>query len=233
MARVYEGRPRPARIERLIYRLTGVRPDEEMDWKVYALCVLLFSAVGVVFLYALQRLQGLLPLNPQAFGAVTPDSSFNTAVSFVTNTNWQGYGGETTMSYLTQMVGLTVQNFVSAATGMAILVAFIRGLARRNAKTIGNFWVDLTRTTLYILLPLSLVLALVLVSQGVVQTFSAVPDGAARSKDGEAAGRADARPRAGGLAGRDQAARHQRRRLLQRQLRASVREPDAAHRTSC
>ena len=145
-----------------------------MDWKVYALAVLLFSAVGVVVLYALQRLQGMLPLNPQAFGAVTPDSSFNTAVSFVTNTNWQGYGGETTMSYLTQMPGLAVQNFVSAATGMAVLVAFIRGLARRNAQTIGNFWVDLTRTTLYILLPLSLVLALVLVSQGVVQTLSAV-----------------------------------------------------------
>jgi K+-transporting ATPase ATPase A chain len=170
MARVYEGRPN--RVERLIYRITGVHPDEEMDWKVYALCVLLFSVAGVIFLYALQRLQGLLPLNPQGFGAVTPDSSFNTAVSFVTNTNWQGYGGETTMSYLTQMTGLAVQNFVSAATGMAMLVAFIRGLVRRNAQTIGNFWVDLTRTTLYILLPLSLLLALVLVSQGVVQTLS-------------------------------------------------------------
>jgi K+-transporting ATPase ATPase A chain len=169
MARVYEGRPN--RIERLLYRITGVRPDEEMDWKTYAVCVLLFSAVGVVFLYALQRLQGLLPLNPQGFGAVTPDSSFNTAVSFVTNTNWQGYGGETTMSYLTQMAGLTVQNFVSAATGMAMLVAFIRGLVRRNTRTLGNFWVDLTRTTLHILLPLSLIFALVLVSQGVVQTL--------------------------------------------------------------
>jgi len=169
MARVYEGRPN--RIERLIYRITGVRPDEEMDWKTYAVCVLLFSAVGVLFLYALQRLQGLLPLNPQGFGAVTPDSSFNTAVSFVTNTNWQGYGGETTMSYLTQMAGLAVQNFVSAATGMAMLVAFIRGLVRRNTRTLGNFWVDLTRTTLYILLPLSLIFALVLVSQGVVQTL--------------------------------------------------------------
>jgi K+-transporting ATPase ATPase A chain len=170
MARVYEGRPN--RVERLIYRLTGVRPEEEMDWKAYAFSMLLFSAVGVLFLYALQRLQGLLPWNPAALGAVTPDSSFNTATSFVTNTNWQGYGGETTMSYLTQMLGLTVQNFVSAATGMAVLVAFIRGLARKNAKTIGNFWVDLTRTTLYILLPLSLLLALVLVSQGVVQTLS-------------------------------------------------------------
>ncbi len=170
MARIYEGKP--FGLERLIYRLTGVRPEEEMDWKIYAVSMLLFSAVGFVFLYALQRLQGFLPWNPQSLGAVTPDSSFNTATSFVTNTNWQGYGGETTMSYMTQMLGLTVQNFVSAAAGMAILAAFIRGLARRNAKTIGNFWVDLTRTTLYILLPLSLVLALVLVSQGVVQTFS-------------------------------------------------------------
>ncbi|HEX6899781.1 MAG TPA: potassium-transporting ATPase subunit KdpA [Thermoanaerobaculia bacterium] len=170
MARVYEGKP--LRFERLIYRLTGVRPEEEMDWKVYALSMLLFSAVGILFLYGLQRLQGALPGNPQSLGAVTPDSSFNTAVSFVSNTNWQGYGGETTMSYLTQMVGLTVQNFVSAAAGMAMLAALIRGLVRRNASTIGNFWVDLTRTTLYILLPLSLILALVLVSQGVVQTFS-------------------------------------------------------------
>jgi K+-transporting ATPase ATPase A chain len=178
MARVYEGKPFGldrvlGPVERLIYRLCGVRPEEEMDWKVYAYAMLLFSAVGFVFLYALQRLQGLLPWNPAGLGAVTPDSSFNTAASFVTNTNWQGYGGETTMSYLTQMLGLTVQSFVSAATGMAVLVALFRRLARRNAKTIGNFWVDLTRTTLYILLPLSLVLALVLVSQGVVQTFSA------------------------------------------------------------
>jgi K+-transporting ATPase ATPase A chain len=170
MARVYEGKP--SGIERLIYRLCGVRPEEEMDWKVYASALLAFSAAGFVFLYALQRLQGLLPWNPAKLGAVSPDSSFNTSTSFVTNTNWQGYGGETTMSYLTQMLGLTVQNFVSAATGMAILVAFIRGLARKSANTIGNFWVDLTRTTLYILLPLSIVLALALVSQGVVQTFS-------------------------------------------------------------
>jgi potassium-transporting ATPase potassium-binding subunit len=178
MARVYEGKPCGldrvlGPLERLIYRLSGVRAGEEMDWRLYALAMLLFSAVGILFVYALQRLQGFLPWNPQRLGAVSPDSSFNTAMSFVTNTNWQGYGGETTMSSLTQMLGLTVQNFVSAATGMAVLVAFIRGLARRNAKTIGNFWVDLTRTTLYILLPLSLVLALVLVSQGVVQTLSA------------------------------------------------------------
>ena len=177
MAQVYEGKPFGldrvlGPFERLIYRLTGVRPEEETDWKVYALSMLLFSAVGWIVLYGLQRLQGALPWNPQSLGAVTPDSSFNTAVSFVSNTNWQGYGGETTMSYLTQMVGLTVQNFVSAAAGMAMLVALIRGLVRRSSQTIGNFWVDLTRTTLYILLPLSLLLALVLVSQGVVQTFS-------------------------------------------------------------
>jgi K+-transporting ATPase ATPase A chain len=132
---------------------------------------MLFNMVGLFVVYALQRVQHLLPLNPQHLGAVTPDSAFNTAVSFATNTNWQGYGGETTMSYLTQMLGLTVQNFVSAAAGIAVLVAFIRGFARRSSATIGNFWADLVRSTLYILLPLSLVLALVLVSQGVVQTF--------------------------------------------------------------
>jgi len=176
MARVYEGRPLALDrllgwLERLIYKLSGVRPGNEMGWKTYAVTMLLFNLAGVLVVYALQRLQGLLPLNPQQLGAVSPDSSFNTAVSFATNTNWQGYGGETTMSYLTQMVGLTVQNFASAASGMAVLVALIRGFARRSAETIGNFWVDLTRTTLYILLPLSFVFALVLVSQGVVQTF--------------------------------------------------------------
>jgi K+-transporting ATPase ATPase A chain len=180
MARVYEGKPVGidrvlGPLERWIYRLAGVRPDEETGWKAYSFGVLLFSAAGVVFLYALQRLQGFLPANPQGFGAVSPDSSLNTAVSFVTNTNWQGYAGETTMSHLTQMAGLAVQNFVSAATGMAVLVALIRGFARRNARTIGNFWVDLTRSTLYILLPLSLVFALGLVSQGVVQTLSPDP----------------------------------------------------------
>jgi K+-transporting ATPase ATPase A chain len=176
MARVYEGRPFGldrilGPVERLIYRLSGVRPDEEMNWKSYAIAMLLFNFAGLLAVYALQRLQGVLPLNPQALGAVSPDSSFNTAVSFATNTNWQGYGGETTMSYLTQMLGMTVQNFVSAAAGMATLIAFIRGFTRRSAQTIGNFWVDLVRTTLYILMPLSLVLALALMSQGVVQTF--------------------------------------------------------------
>jgi K+-transporting ATPase ATPase A chain len=176
MARVYQGKPCGVDrvlgpVERFIYRLAGVNPDQEMGWKTYTLAVLLFSAAGMVFVYALQRLQGMLPLNPQGMTAVSPDSSFNTAVSFVTNTNWQGYGGETTMSYLTQMLGLGVQNFVSAATGMAVLVALIRGIARRSSPTIGNFWVDLTRSTLYILLPLSVVLSIALVSQGVVQTF--------------------------------------------------------------
>jgi potassium-transporting ATPase potassium-binding subunit len=176
MARVYQSQPFGLDrvlgwLERLIYRAAGIRPDQEMGWKTYALAMLLFNFAGLLAVYLLQRLQGVLPLNPQGLGAVSPDSSFNTAISFATNTNWQGYGGETTMSYLTQMLGLTVQNFVSAAAGMATLVAFIRGFARRSAQTIGNFWADLTRTTLYILLPLSFILALILVSQGVVQTF--------------------------------------------------------------
>jgi len=177
MSRVYQGEhtfldPVLRPVEKLIYRLSGVHPGEEMNWKVYAFAMLLFNGLGLFIVYVLQRLQGFLPLNPQGFGAVSPASAWNTAVSFVTNTNWQGYGGETTMSYLTQMLAMTVQNFVSAATGMAIVIAMIRGLARHTSKTIGNFWVDLTRSVLYILLPLSFVLALVLVSQGVVQTFS-------------------------------------------------------------
>jgi K+-transporting ATPase ATPase A chain len=158
-------------LERGLLRAGGVRADDDMDWQRYALAVVLFSAAGFIAVYALQRLQGVLPLNPQDLGAVSADSSFNTAVSFVTNTNWQGYGGESTMSYLTQMLGLTVQNFVSAASGIAVLTAFIRGLVRRQAAGIGNFWVDLVRSTLYILLPLSLVLALFLASQGVVQNL--------------------------------------------------------------
>ena len=176
MARVYEGRPiilgrALGWLERFIYGAAGVVPELEMGWKTYAFTMLLFNLAGVLAVYALQRLQGVLPLNPAGLAAVSPDSSFNTAVSFATNTNWQGYGGETTMSYLTQMLALTVQNFVSAATGMAVVVALIRGFARRSAETIGNFWVDLTRTTLYILLPLAFIMALALVSQGVVQTF--------------------------------------------------------------
>ncbi len=158
--------------ERLLYRLCSIRREDEMGWRAYAGAVLLFSVAGIVVVYLLQRLQGLLPLNPQGLPGVAPDSAFNTAVSFGSNTNWQSYAGETTMAYLTQMAGLAVQNFLSAATGMAVLVALIRGFTRRSSATIGNFWVDLTRTVLYILLPLSLLLALLLVSQGVVQSFA-------------------------------------------------------------
>jgi potassium-transporting ATPase potassium-binding subunit len=177
MAAVYEGRrtvlsPVLRPVEMLIYRVAGVDEKREVDWQRYTLGLLLFSFIGFAVVYLLQRLQGGLPLNPQGFPGVSPDSSFNTAVSFATNTNWQGYGGEATMSYLTQMLGLGVQNFVSAASGMAVLVALTRGFARRQASEIGNFWVDLTRGTLYILLPLALVLASALVSQGVVQTFA-------------------------------------------------------------
>jgi len=181
MARIYEGEPAVlnrvgAPFERLLYRLCGVDPKHDMRWTEYAIAMLLFNLLGFFAVYLLQRFQAVLPLNPAGMAAVSADSSFNTATSFITNTNWQGYGGESTMSYLSQMLGLTVQNFVSAATGMAILVAFIRGFKRRNAEAIGNFWVDMTRSTLYILLPLSIVVALVLVSQGVPQTFSAYPN---------------------------------------------------------
>jgi len=178
MARVYEGESVGlnrllAPFEALIYRLGGVDPKQEMRWTDYAVAMLVFNLLGALAVFALQRLQAYLPFNPQNLPSVSPDSAFNTAVSFATNTNWQGYGGETTMSYLTQMLGLTVQNFVSAAAGMATLIALIRGFVRRNADSLGNFWVDLTRGVLYILLPMSLILALLLTGQGVVQTFSA------------------------------------------------------------
>jgi len=174
--RVFEGDAQPlprlfGPIERGFYALAGVDPKKGQDWKAYTIAMLLFNFAGILVVYLLLRLQGVLPLNPQSLGAVSPDSSFNTAVSFGTNTNWQGYGGETTMSYLTQMLGLTVQNFVSAATGIAVLAAFIRGFTRRSSESIGNFWADLVRSSLYIMLPLSIVLAVVLVSQGVVQTL--------------------------------------------------------------
>jgi K+-transporting ATPase ATPase A chain len=177
MARVYEQQPVGLErvlgpVERLLYRVSGVDATAEMGWKTYAAAMLFFNALGFAILYALLRLQGWLPLNPMHLPSVTPDLAFNTAVSFASNTNWQAYGGETTLSYLTQMLGLTVQNFVSAATGMTVLVALIRGLRRRSAQTIGNFWVDLARTTLYILLPLALILAVVQVSQGVVQNLN-------------------------------------------------------------
>jgi len=181
MANVMEGRPIwpvrvGARLEALIYRLCGVDPGVEMSWKLYAIALLVFNALGALLVYALQRLQYWLPLNPQHFTAVSPDSSFNTAISFITNTNWQGYTPESTMSYLTQMAGLAVQNFMSAATGIVVAVALIRGLARHSAKAIGNFWADVTRSTLYVLLPIAFVLALALVSQGVIQNFSAYKD---------------------------------------------------------
>ncbi|MFT0735886.1 potassium-transporting ATPase subunit KdpA [Ralstonia wenshanensis] len=158
-------------IERLFYRVAGVNPQAEMGWKRYALAVIVVNVLGALAVYALQRAQQWLPLNPQGFGAITPDSSFNTAISFVSNTNWQGYSGESTMSYLTQMLGLAVQNFLSAATGIAVVIALIRGFARHSANTIGNFWVDFTRATVYVLLPLSILVSVFFVSQGVIQNF--------------------------------------------------------------
>ncbi|HET9000505.1 MAG TPA: potassium-transporting ATPase subunit KdpA, partial [bacterium] len=177
MARVYEGGrtmfdPALRPLERALYRFCRIDPVEDMTWQTYTIAMLVFTLVGMLLLYALQRLQGVLPLNPQGMSAVSPDLSLNTAMSFTTNTNWQNYGGESTMSYLTQMAGLTVKNFVSAAVGLAIMVALIRGLARRTAQAIGNFWADTVRGCLYILLPLSVVLALLLASQGVVATLS-------------------------------------------------------------
>jgi len=177
MASIYENEPAGlnrllAPVEAWLYRLSGVQAKQEMPWTDYAIAMLTFNLLGALTVFALQSLQASLPFNPQHLANVSPDSAFNTAVSFATNTNWQGYSGETTLSYFTQMLGLTVQNFLSAATGMATLVALIRGFARRNTDLIGNFWVDLTRSTLYILMPLSLILALALAGQGVVQTFS-------------------------------------------------------------
>lgn len=178
LTKVYEDEPHLLKkilgpMERLIYRLIGVDPTAEMNWKRYGVAMLLFSMVSSLGLYLIQRLQGYLPLNPQEFAGPSPDSSFNTAVSFVTNTNWQGYVGEATMSYLTQMAGLTIQNFASAAVGMALAIAFIRGIAGRETENLGNFWADFVRGTLYVLLPLSLIAAIFFVSQGVVQNFNA------------------------------------------------------------
>ena len=178
IARVMDGAPIwPLRagggVERLIYRFCAIDPAVEMSWKRYAAALLVFNVLGALLLYGLQRLQYFLPLNPQHFPAPPPDSAFNTAISFVTNTNWQSYTPETTMSYLTQMAGLAVQNFLSAATGIVVAIALIRGLARHTARAIGNFWTDLTRVTLYVLLPIALLFALALVSQGVIQNFSA------------------------------------------------------------
>jgi K+-transporting ATPase ATPase A chain len=181
MAKVFEGAPLwalrlGAPLERRIYRLCGVEPSREMGWKEYAAGLVMFNTLGALALYLLQRCQLWLPLNPQKFANLPADSAFNTAVSFVTNTNWQSYAGESAMSYLTQMAGLAVQNFLSAASGIVVAIALIRGLARHSAQTIGNLWTDLTRATLYVLLPLAFVLALALASQGVIQNFSAYQD---------------------------------------------------------
>ena len=181
IADVMQGRPNFAsragsRVEGLLYRLCGIDSAEEMSWTQFAIALLLFNVLGAVVVYGLQRLQFFFPLNPQGFAAVSPDSSFNTAISFITNTNWQGYSGESTMGYLVQMAGLAVQNFLSAATGIAVAIALIRGFARHTVNTIGNFWVDVTRCTLYILLPLAVVLALALASQGVIQNFAGYKD---------------------------------------------------------
>ena len=174
IANVMDGRfSLASRIERPIYRMAGVRPEEEMAWLKYAFAILIFNALGLLAVYLLQRMQFWLPLNPQSMADISPDSAFNTAISFVTNTNWQGYAGESTMSYLTQMLALSVQNFFSAATGIAVVVALIRGFSRHTANTIGNAWVDLTRVTLYVLLPLSVIVAVVLAGQGVIQNFDA------------------------------------------------------------
>ena len=187
MTRVFTGErtllsPIVGPVERGLYRLAGVDERTEQHWVSYAVSMLLFSAAGMLLLYALQRLQAVLPLNPQGMAAVPADLAFNTAASFTTNTNWQNYGGESTMGHFVQIAGLTVQNFVSAATGIALAVALVRGFARAGARTVGNFWVDLTRGTLYVLLPLCLVIALVLVWQGVPQTLAGAVD--ARTLEG-------------------------------------------------
>ncbi|MBV8062783.1 MAG: potassium-transporting ATPase subunit KdpA, partial [Nevskia sp.] len=179
--RVFEGQPTLVGrllgpLERGFYRLAGVDPQAEQHWTRYTLAMLVFNLVCFVTLYLLQLYQNRLPLNPQNMSGLTPDLAFNTAMSFVTNTNWQAYGGESTMSYLTQMLGLTVHNFVSAATGIALAVALVRGFSRRSAKSIGNFWVDLTRATLYVLLPMAIVAALLLVWQGMPQNLHAYTD---------------------------------------------------------
>src|SRR5579863_5968869 len=158
-------------VERLLYRLTGVDENHEMRWTEYAVAMLLFSGVSMLLLYLIERVQQWLPWNPQKFGAVAQDLAFNTAASFTTNTNWQNYSGEATMSYLTQMAALAYHNFTSAAVGIALAIAFVRGIARREKETIGNFWVDMTRATLWLLLPMCIVYALALVSQGVVQNL--------------------------------------------------------------
>ena len=228
IARIVEGQAgfsAPAPLENGIYRLAGVDPARGAELGRLCACAALVHFVGIVALYALQRLQDLLPFNPQHFAAVAPDLALNTAVSFATNTSWQSYGGETTLSYLSQMAGITVQSFLSAATGIAVAIALVRGFARRSAQTIGNFWVDLTRITLYVLLPICVVATLFLVWQGVPQTLGAYVSATTLEGASQILARGP-----GGLAGGDQAAERRRRRLLQCQLGASVRESDAADR---
>ena len=228
MARVFEGErtflsPVFRPVEAVLYRAAGVDERREQHWLTYTVAMLLFNAAGFLLVYALQRFQAVLPLNPAGMPAVAPDLAFNTAVSFTSNTNWQNYGGESTMSYLTQMAALTTQNFVSAATGIALAIALIRAFARASGKTVGNFWVDLTRCTLYVLLPLSIVGgALPRLAGRAAERRTLCRRDHARRRD------ADDQPGAGCLADRDQAARHQRRRLLERQLVRALREPDAA-----
>ncbi|MBY4713117.1 potassium-transporting ATPase subunit KdpA [Burkholderia cepacia] len=180
LSAVMDGSSRVVRVfgplERALYRIAGVDAGSEMNWKQYAIATIAFNALGALFLYGLLRLQGFLPGNPQQFGAMTVDGAFNTAVSFVTNTNWQDYTPEQTVSYLTQMLGLTVQNFLSAATGIVVVIALIRGFARHTAQTIGNFWVDLTRVTMHVLVPMSMIVAALLMSQGVIQNMKAYQD---------------------------------------------------------
>ena len=229
LARVLEGErtwldPVLRPIERLIYKLCGVNADKEMNWREYAFAMLGFSAVSMLLTYGIERLQALLPWNPQHLAAVGPDLAWNTAASFTTNTNWQFYTPETTMSYLTEMAGLATHNFWSAAVGIVVAVALIRGIKRTTSGTIGNFWVDMTRTLLYVLLPASLIYALLLVAQGVPQNLHAYTAAHPLEQPSQTQ-TIGAGP--GGLAGSHQDAGHQRRRILQRQQRPSLREPHA------
>ena len=226
MTRVFNGErtllsPILRPVEIAIYKISGVDERQEQHAVTYTVGMLLFHVGGFLILYVLMRVQEWLPFNPAEQTAVAPDLSFNTAVSFITNTNWQNYGGESTMSYLVQMLGLTHQNYLSAATGIVLAIALIRGFARHSVRTVGNFWVDVTRCTLYILIPICVPYALFLVWQGIPQTL-----GPLCRRDHAGRRQADHRARAGRLTDRDQDARHQWRRLLQRQRRASVREPD-------
>ena len=229
MTRVFNGErtllsPVLQPVERLLYRVSGVDETREQTWVTYAIAMLFFSVAGFVTLYLLQRLQAYLPFNPQGQANIEQSSAFNTSVSFVTNTNWQSYVPETTMSYLVQMAGLTVHNFLSAATGIALALALVRGFARRQSNTVGNFWVDMTRCTLYLLLPVSIVVGLFFVWQGMPQNLHAYTE--ATTLEG---GKQTDRARPGRVPGSHQDAGHEWRRLLQRQFGASVREPERAH----